>query len=430
MAQTTESACLLQTGAIYTRRAGLKFPDGGLVFAGIKRGAFSLYFDDAPIYHFDLEGRWQRAFIGGVHHLKSLENAVASIDRVREGANLVLHREERTFDEVLDLDEAFRQVAIRLSEAVSSGSADWIDPPSPDLIMSRDELFGLLDRVSTWDANAWFAHRERVNRAYPGEIFRTPDARGAIELHASWGDAFGGGKTLLHGSRTPEEFSLHVRDVAKLLGKRILQSSAVFLGAADVLLRPFREQEAIFQSIREVFPIREETRPLRQKDRPEDELSLAGVDVFVDHFDERLPDAEGLRTLKRLGLRRMTLGIASGDLAVRKHLGASWDNDALRAFASNAKAAGVMLSAILLTGASSSEAHLSASSDLTISLGLKTGDLVYLIDLAEVAKPNANLSSLNIAESTAQVQEFRSRLSCLKANGVKVVRYSMEKQSV
>ena len=112
MAQTTEAACLLQTGALYTRRIGLKGPTGELVFAGIKRGAFSLYFDDDPIYHFDLEGRWQRAYIDGIHYRKGLDNGVDAIERVREGANLVLKRRPLAFSEVTDLDERIREVAL------------------------------------------------------------------------------------------------------------------------------------------------------------------------------------------------------------------------------------------------------------------------------------------------------------------------------
>ena len=73
MAQSTEAACLLQSGSMYPRRLGLRTESGEDVFVGIKPGGFSLYFGDAPIYHFDLEGRWQRAFVEGVHYLKGLD---------------------------------------------------------------------------------------------------------------------------------------------------------------------------------------------------------------------------------------------------------------------------------------------------------------------------------------------------------------------
>ena len=68
--QPTEAACLLQGGALVLHRVGLlpSSDSADLLFAGFKKGAFSLYFGDQPIYHFDLEGRWQCAFIDGSHY--------------------------------------------------------------------------------------------------------------------------------------------------------------------------------------------------------------------------------------------------------------------------------------------------------------------------------------------------------------------------
>src|SRR4051812_6325806 len=110
MAQTTEAACLLQTGAMYPRRVGLRptSGEGEIVFAGFKPGAFSLYFGDEPIAHVDLEGRWQRAFLRGTHYLKGLDTATVALDRVREGANLVLRRRSLDFAETTDLDASIR----------------------------------------------------------------------------------------------------------------------------------------------------------------------------------------------------------------------------------------------------------------------------------------------------------------------------------
>src|SRR5580698_2958929 len=93
MAQTTEAACLLQSGAMYPRRIGLRTASGLDLFAGVKPGGVSVYFGDAPIYHFDLDGRWQRAYVDGVHYLKGLDAAIRSIDRVRESGAMVLIRE-------------------------------------------------------------------------------------------------------------------------------------------------------------------------------------------------------------------------------------------------------------------------------------------------------------------------------------------------
>ena len=51
------------------------------------------------------------------------------------------------------------------------------------------------------------------------------------------GRSFGGGEAHERRVRTPEEFERHVRDVAALLGRRLLQTRSVFLAGADVLRR-------------------------------------------------------------------------------------------------------------------------------------------------------------------------------------------------
>src|SRR5436190_21801427 len=119
----TEAACLLEQGALYRRRIGLEpvARAGEPIFAGFKHGAFSLYFGDAPIYHFDLEGRWQRAFVDGLHYLKGLDAVVQVIDRVREGRNLVLKRRELGTAEATDFDARVRITAWELMHGLGRG---------------------------------------------------------------------------------------------------------------------------------------------------------------------------------------------------------------------------------------------------------------------------------------------------------------------
>src|SRR5215210_6854614 len=114
MAHPTEAACLLETGAMYPRRIGLRAGSAELTLAGFKPGGFSIYRGDEPIVHFDLEGRWQRAFVADAHYRKGLDTTVDRIDRVREGTNLVLRR--RTLDpaEAADLDASIRATVLDL----------------------------------------------------------------------------------------------------------------------------------------------------------------------------------------------------------------------------------------------------------------------------------------------------------------------------
>src|SRR6516162_2921174 len=129
MAQQTEAACLLETGAMYGKRLLLCPPSGVPIFAGFRPGVFSLYFGDAPIYHFDREGRWQRAFVGGTHYLKGLDATVQAIDRVREGENLVLKRRTLGYAESSDLDAQVRTAALDLLDKLNTGRLESLAPP-------------------------------------------------------------------------------------------------------------------------------------------------------------------------------------------------------------------------------------------------------------------------------------------------------------
>src|SRR4051794_35301794 len=105
MADQSEAACLIATGANYKRRLGLRSEQGPTICVGSRPGAFSVFRDDSPFFHFDLEGRWQRAVIDGRHYLKGLDGQVVAIDRVREGEDLVLRRRPLDPDEANHLDD-------------------------------------------------------------------------------------------------------------------------------------------------------------------------------------------------------------------------------------------------------------------------------------------------------------------------------------
>ncbi len=156
----SEAACLIEQGATYRRRVGLKpvQGDGEPIFTGFKPGAFAVYFGDAPFYHFDLEGRWQRAFVDGTHYRKSLDGGVQCIDRVREGPNLVLKRRTLTQAAASEFDSQVRSMALDLIADLDAGKLGRVEPSSPKAIALRpDELREFLARISRWDATAWFA---------------------------------------------------------------------------------------------------------------------------------------------------------------------------------------------------------------------------------------------------------------------------------
>ena len=183
-----------------------------MLFVGVKRGAFSLYFDDEPIYHFDLDGRWQRAYIGGNHVRKALDQSVDMIGRDRVPEGIAIRRQALAHEEIASLDDAFRDVALDVSVGLATKRYEVVEPPTSDVSLTRDELGDLLDRVAAWDASAWFAMRERYLRIYgTGATFIPPDAQNAIVLDPFDEDG---------RSRDADEFAVHCREVSRFLGRR------------------------------------------------------------------------------------------------------------------------------------------------------------------------------------------------------------------
>jgi hypothetical protein len=432
MDHRTEAACLLETGALYRRRIALETATGHgePIFAGFKRGAFSLYFGDEPIFHFDLEGRWQRAFVEGVHYLKGLDGDIHAVDRVREGPNLVLRRRKLDAVEAIDLDARIRAAAIEMRAGLGDGRFRRSEPP-PDKAqpLSNDEVSVFLESISNWDCSAWLAHSARYGETYGPLPFLPPECLNAVVLQATLGHAegrsFGLSPAADHRVRSTSEFARHVHDVSELWGRRLQQSRTIFLAGADTLHQPVEQVEAYLDALGWTIPI-------RSQDDGEDRCF--GVHAFLDDFRGSRLGREGWIRLAERGLVRISLGIESGDPQVRAIYGKSWEDADFRATVAELKSAGVGVSVLTLVGAGGIEfadAHLEQTTRLIESLELAVGDFVFLLDENEVrdssVKPTG-LTLLSRADWSEQQLRFKEALAPLKGRGIKVLPYTLEKQ--
>ena len=432
MSPQTEAECLLETGALYRSRVGLRTETGDPAFAGFKDGAFSLYYGDAPIYHFDLEGRWQRAFVEGVHYLKALDTTVQAIDRVREGRNLVLKRRTLGFAETSELDARVRSAVLELLSDIGHKRLGLVAPPPNCRRIETDELAAFLERIVGWDAAAWFAHRERYVATYGPLPFLPPDCPAAIVLQATLGHedgvAFGGAPAAEHAVRTPGEFAQHAREVRQLYGERVAQSRALFLGGGDVLRRPQADLLAFLATISEVFPARGAVNG--GKDPLAD-----GVHSFLDRPTGPLPDREQWRMLAQTGLRRVSVGVESGAAEVRALYRRHWADDVLRSVVADLKAAGLGVGVLTLAGAGGvewAERHPTATAELLRSLPLGAGDLVSLLDAEEVraGAGGFDFTPMSAPAREEQLAGLKAALAPLRERGAKVMPYRLEKQGL
>jgi hypothetical protein len=438
--EQTEAMCLLQGGALYRSRVGFVSPSAptDLLFAGFKKGAFSLYFGDAPIYHFDLEGRWQRAYIEKTHYLKSLDTSVHAIDRVREGANLVLRRRTLRDDEIRDLDLRVRGIALGLIAELDVGRLRRQEPPTGKAQpMDNAVLRDFLARIARWDATAWSAHLRDYRATYGPLPFLPPDCQNAVVLQATHGNArglgFGNSQASNHVILSPAEFQQHVAQVARLVGRRLLQTRIAFLASADVMRRPMDEVMACLKILGRTFAI-----ALRVQGQAEPILEetphIEAIYAFLDDFSSPRPGRGAFQAFRQCHLAHVSLGVESGDARVRSLYHKLWCDDDLRAVVTDAKAAGIGLSVLTLVGAGGEEygeSHLKQSAQLFTSLGLTRGDTLFLLDERELADPGREGSVRNALTEiawTRQQECFKQALSPLRESGVKVLPYRLEKQ--
>jgi hypothetical protein len=438
----TEAACLLEQGASYRRRIGLKpiATPGDPIFAGFKQGAFSLYFGDAPIYHFDLEGRWQRAFLGGTHYLKGLDATVHAIDRVRDGPNLVLKRRTMADAEARVFDERVRSTALELSASLGTDTLRRIEPASPKAQpLEAKDLRAFLERIGSWDSAAWLAHRERYQRTYGPLPFLPPECQNAVVLQATLGHAagiaFGGASANEARSRSVTEFAQHTKDVAALWGQRLLQSRILFLAGSDVLHQPVESIAALLTATGQTFPIEPRMRG-GVPERADDEVKprFDGVHVFLDDFAAPRPDRAGWRELAARGLVRISVGVESGDPDVTRLYQKSCAEQGLRKTISDSKSAGLGVSVLTLVGAGGierAESHIEQTARLVESLELGAGDFVFLLDENEIWRADFSPAGLTPLQRPAWLEQqvkLKDGLAPLKKKGVKVLPYTMEKQ--
>ena len=416
MAETTEAACLLQTGSSYASRIGLRRPSGAEVFAGIKAGGVSLYFDDEPIYHLDFDGRWQRAFVSGIHYLKGLDPAIRAVAREREGSNLVLRRRTLPEAEAVAFDASVRRMALDLIADLDAGRLELLPPPGSARAIGAAEIREFLAKIAAWDAPAWASYRDRYRAAYiPPLPFLPPDCPNALVLQATSGRAFARGDAGAI-ARPAGDFERHARAVADLLGGRIAQCRDVFVGGADFLRRPVDAILADLAATARVFPIRPKG---AGDDRPG---RFERVHAFLDDFRPPLPDPDGWRRLREAHLGRVTLGLDPTDPAPRAGLART---------IADLRGAGIGVGLVLPSGAggrASAPTELESAPGLLAALPLGPGDLISLVDARDLLDP-APSDPLDDAGAEAHAAALKARIAAaLPSKGPRVVVYNPDKR--
>jgi hypothetical protein len=223
--------------------------------------------------------------------------------------------------------------------------------------------------------------------------------------------------------KRPQEFALHIEEVRDFLGPGIVMRRSIFLADANALIVPQARLLPLFDEVAQAFAIMPEQTPARKRrawlrTHPE---GVTGIYSFVDGLSAERKSVEDLHALRLRGLRRVYIGLESGNEALlawlRKPSTAAAMLDAVRRM----KTAGLQIGVIVLTGIGGRrfhEGHCSDTAEILNAMPLAGSDIIYFSPFRpDPAAPyEAIAAAAGIEPPTpelarAQEQAIRTRLT-------------------
>jgi hypothetical protein len=278
-----------------------------------------------------------------------------------------------------------------------------------------------IEQIRRWTPGMLLAERDRFQAAYRSLGILPPDQYLAVVLQATFGCSwnrctfcsFYRGREF--AVRTLDEFEGHLSAVRVLLGRGALLRKRIFLADGDALALSNARLLPMMEKARAVFP-----------GRP-----LCG---FVDVFAGLGKEAGEWEELAGAGLRRVQIGIETGDDRLLEWLNKPGTAAEARRLVEALKLAGLRVSIIFMVGVGGdrfARDHVRGTLDLVATLPLGSGDVVYLSPFLENAgsaysarAAQEGIRPLDEGEAEAQHRAIRDGIRALRP-GAKVARYDI-----
>lgn len=269
--------------------------------------------------------------------------------------------------------------------------------------VTDSELIEWIERASAYDAERFAREREHYEHAYPERIpVLPPDrARDLVVLPAVGCPHAKCAFCSLHDDRrfrvfAEGEFLERLHHLARWMGGSLRSRSGAFLGSASALSLSQERLTRVLTHVREVLGQFQD-----------------GVAAFHDPDHAPRRDVTAFEELVAHDLRHVTIGLESGDPALRAALGKSKDLSRLRTAIAFQRVAGLRQAVTILIGAGGLDArrtHRERTVECVRTLELTARDRVFLSPLAGSLPPD-----VMTAEQRALRDELRNVTSALVA---------------
>ncbi len=398
-------------------------PEGRRLLVNARRQATSILVNNDLALNYDSAGRLTGAWIDGRNYRRSQDNRIIEKQGgPQPGLSYRVRRE-------LEPDDA-RQFLLRVYDLLS-GYRDAVRDANTRVTndasaADRAAVLAALDHVLECDLTRLERDRAAFNRIYKPINILPPDQYLALVLQATEGCSYnrcafcGFYRDRTFRIKSPEEFGRHLGDVRAFFGAAIDLRKSIFLADANALVISQDRLLPLFDRINAEFALepRGLARSAQLAWRAEHPVHFDGIYSFVDAFTTRRKRAADFAELAARGLRRVYIGLESGDADLLRFLGKpNTPEDALQ-LARTVKAGGVAVGIVILAGAGGdkfADRHVRRTAELLNAMPLDADDLVYFSELVDYAGSTysalareQNIRPLTVEEIEAQMAQLRA----------------------
>lgn len=430
----------------YSAGLQLCLSTGDRVYVAVSATELALYCESDLAVHYDWEGRLVKISEPNHYYRRSLSNRVLFTRKLPADEGGGVMREVLAADSADALVEQAHQLVSTVGAELDTGVA-LIESTTPSQEQAVQRIGLLLLRAAAFDAAAAHNSAEKFREIYGRVAVLPPDQYNALVLQATEGCPYGGctfcdlHRAVPYRRKTPQQFREHLQAAVAFHGDGLRSRRSVFLGEANALVQPQPALIDIFHILNEHFEF-----PQSESSANNAEANwwlgsatrFDGVSSFLDVFSRPQRTAVEYWELRRLGLRRVYIGMETGDDDL-----ARWLRKPVRAWAVSRcvhalKEAKLAVGVIVLVGAGGKEyyqSHVRETVRLLNALPLGLGDYIYFSPLViypgcqyAVQAVNSAVGCLTETELHQQEQQIRAGLQFDPGRGrPHLARYELER---
>ena len=401
----------------------LRAPAGHRLLINTRREATSLMLNDDLTLNYDREGRLISAWMDGRNYRRSLDNRVIEKQEgPRRGLSYRVRR-ELPVNKVRDF--------LARAYALTQAQRAVLDDPDTRILNNSapaecDAARAALDHILEYDLARLERDRATFHVIYKPISILPPDQYLALVLQATEGCSYNQCafcsfyRDRKFRVKSIGEFKQHIRDVRAFFGGALGLRKSIFLADANALVIPRDQLLPIFDAIHADFEIHPraldpDALKIWEAARP---IHFEGIYSFIDAFTSRRKSAQEFAELAARGLRRVYIGMETGDAQLLSFLGKPNAPNEVVQLVDHLKAGGVAVGVIILAGAGGDKyaaQHVQHTVELINALPLDHTDLIYFSELVDYpGSPYSALAQqehirpLAVSEIEHQMVEMRA----------------------